>query len=554
MADVKSGANRRLLLAYADSSADLVAPLRRAFEAAGFTTQTAPADQAETAAAIDAASAVIVCWTPAGVASDVVNLQAARAQKARKLAPILLAPCSPPANFGGRFRLADLSGWRGDSTDKEFITLVHALHGRLSGRLFSSALWRSSYLSWGGAGAATLAAVALIGNFGDLRQTIDGVINPAASEKALTATDAKVEEVLILLKQKSAQPLSADAEAAMRESIVRLLSAQSGARGNAADRLAAGDIEGALADLNAAAREGEKAAAGLSETWQEIGALAYATRTFDAIDAYERAVQLAPKDHVARSQLGSLYIRAGFLNEATEAFQFIYQNADDNVMYAVASGNLGVIDMTRGDFESAERHFNEALQFNVDTGNIQGQASDLGDLGELARIREQYGAAETRFRKSMALYAQAGDIEGEAVAQARLGAVARDRGKRTEAIAAFKRALDLSSGIDDVIGQSFALSGLGDVEFDSGNFEAARTYYEQSLAAARIVSASENEAVALEALGDVAAKQRDTTRAIAHYIDASSIYSNMGVTADVERLQAKMKRNGATPSPEGAEH
>jgi hypothetical protein len=30
---------------------------------------------------------VVVCWTPAAVASDVVNLQAARAQKARKLAP-----------------------------------------------------------------------------------------------------------------------------------------------------------------------------------------------------------------------------------------------------------------------------------------------------------------------------------------------------------------------------------------------------------------------------------------------------------------------------------
>lgn len=129
MADAKSESKRRLLLAYADSSADLVAPLRRGFEAAGFTTQTAPVDQAEAAAAIDAAGAVIVCWTPAAVASDVVNLQAARAQKARKLAPILLAPCSPPANLGGRFRLADLSGWRGDPTDKEFIALIHALHG-----------------------------------------------------------------------------------------------------------------------------------------------------------------------------------------------------------------------------------------------------------------------------------------------------------------------------------------------------------------------------------------------------------------------------------------
>lgn len=554
MADAQSGSNRRLLLAYADSSADLVAPLRKAFEAAGFTTQIAPSDQSQAAAAIDAASAVIVCWTPAAVASDIVNLQAARAQKARKLAAILLAPCSPPANLGGRFRLADLSGWRGDPTDKEFIALVHALHGKLSGRLFSSGFWRSPYLSWGGAGAATLGVVALLGNFGDLRQAIDGVVNPAASEKALTATNAKVEEVLTLLKQKSPQPLSADAEAAMRESIERLLSAQSGARGNAADRLAAGDIEGALANLNAAALEGEKAAAGLSETWQEIGALAYATRTFDAIDAYERAVQLAPKDYVARNQLGSLYIRAGLLDDAVEAFQFIYQNADDNVMYAVASGNLGVIDMTRSDFESAELHFNEALQFNETTANVQGQASDLGDLGELARIRRQYDVAETRFRKSMALYVQVGDTEGEAVAQARLGAVARDRGKRTDAIAAFKRALELSSSIDDVIGQSFAFSGLGDVEFDSGNLDAARTYYEESLAAAAKVSASENEAVALEGLGDVAEKQSDKTRAIAHYLDASSIYSNMGVAADVKRLDAKMARNGAVPSPEGAEH
>ena len=78
--------------------------------------------------------------------------------------------------------------------------------------MFSGGLWNSHYLSWGGAGAATLAAIALIANFGDLRQAFDGIVNPAASEAALTATDAKVEEVLTLLKQKSPQPLSADTE------------------------------------------------------------------------------------------------------------------------------------------------------------------------------------------------------------------------------------------------------------------------------------------------------------------------------------------------------
>ena len=64
-------------------------------------------------------------------------------------------------------------------------------------------------------------------------QTIDGALNPAASERALNETNAKVEEVLVLLKQNSRQQLSSEAEAALRGSIQRLLEAQDGARGAA---------------------------------------------------------------------------------------------------------------------------------------------------------------------------------------------------------------------------------------------------------------------------------------------------------------------------------
>lgn len=233
MSELPQGANRRLLLAYAEGSRDLVAPLRGAFEAAGFTVAACSDAMPPNSDAIDQAVTVIVCWTPAAVASDVVNLQAARASKARKLVSILLAPSAPPANLGRP--LADLSGWRGDATDREFLRLVHALHARLSGRIFSGDFWRSRYLSWGGLGAASLGAIAIIANIGDLRQTIDGLANPAASQRDLDDTKAKVEEVLSLLKQKSGQTLSSDAEAALRQSVEQLLSVQSGARGGAAD-------------------------------------------------------------------------------------------------------------------------------------------------------------------------------------------------------------------------------------------------------------------------------------------------------------------------------
>src|SRR6185436_7383768 len=252
MADSQASSNRRLLVAYAESSGDLVAPLMAGFRAAGFDVQDAPAQDD---GAIDAARAVVVCWTPAAVASDVVNLQAARARKARKLVPILLAPCRPPSDLGGRFEISDLTGWRGDPSDPQFLRLVHLIHARLSGRILSGEFWRSRYVSWGGAGAATLALLAIAVNAGGLKQAFDSVFNPAASERALSATDAKVDEVLTLLNGKSGKPLDASAETVMRESIARLLSAQEGARGNAGRKLAGGDLKGALGDLREAALE-----------------------------------------------------------------------------------------------------------------------------------------------------------------------------------------------------------------------------------------------------------------------------------------------------------
>lgn len=554
MADAGSESKRKLLLAYADSSADLVAPLRRGFEAAGFTTQIAPADQVDAAAAIDAASAVIVCWTPAAVASDVVNLQAARAQKARKLAPILLAPCSPPANLGGRFRLADLSGWRGDPTDKEFIALVHALHGKLSGRLFSSGFWRSPYLSWGGAGAATLGMVALIGNFGDLRQAIDGVVNPAASERALTATDAKVEEVLTLLKQKSPQPLSADAEAALRDSIESLLSAQSGARGAAADKLAAGDFEGALADLQAAAEEGEKAAQALAETWKEIGALSFAADTQTAINAYIRATALAPDDSDAHNLLGSLYLRTGDYEEALRTLEQVSWFEEDETKRAVALGNLGVVALSKGDMEQADLYLRESLEINERLDYKDGQAADLADLSDVVRAQGNSTRANDMLRRALNLYTETKNLEGQSNVQGRLGAAAFQRGQFEPALASYKIAADLSEQSGDLESMISAQLGLGDVASATGKLEDAAGYYTVALELARSIDARKNEAESLSGLGDIARKKNDKTAAIEHYRNSMMIYVDIGIDQPVAELRKLLTSLGATPSPEGAEN
>jgi tetratricopeptide (TPR) repeat protein len=558
MGEPQQGQNRKLLLAYAESSRDLALPLARALEAAAFEVVHSSSKQGPDEAALAAARTVLVCWTPAAVASDAVTLHAARARKAGKLASILLAPCTPPSSLGRQYQLADLSGWRGDSTDREFVELVHAIHARQSRRLFRTApQWAARYMSWGSLGAVALGAVTIVANFGDVRQTIDGVFNPSASEAALRATDVKVEEVLTLLKQKSTEPLSADAEAALRESIERLLSAQSGARGNAARKLENGDVEGALTDLNIAAQEGEKAAAGLSQTWQEIGALHYPLNTMIAIKAYRRAVELTPRDSGARHQLGSLLVRIGHVDEAETMFQTLRMEAvqagqDD--LAAVALGHLAIIARTRGDLEAAKKNLMQALELDQTNGNLMGQANHLGELGEIARRQKDYAGAEKYLRKSDALYQQLGDRVSQGISASRLGAVARDRKRYDEAEALYTGALAIANEYGDREGQAYAFRGLGDIALDRGRFDEGFVAYRESYKAALELSANETSAALLVSLADMFEGSDETEFVRAVLEEAMLTYNEMGLTDKRDSLDARIRKLGPKPNSTTTAH
>lgn len=535
----------RIALAFADTSRSLAQQLGLALEAAGFSADASGDLSTD-------AQLVLVCWTPAAVASDAVNGEAARARKARQFASVILAPCSPPSGFGRP--MGDLSGWQGDPTSAEFRALVGTLHGRLSGRMFSGDFWRSRYLSFGGLGAAALGGVAIIANLGDLGQTIDGAFNPAASERTLTQTDAKVEEVLTLLRQKSGQDLSDDAEAALRESIMRLLAAQDGARGAAAEKLAAGDFEGAMMDLMGAADEGEKVVAGLAETWMEIGALAYLNDTPTAMDAYKRATELAPDNAEALNMLGSLYMRTGQHEEAIKIYETMQYLAEDDTANALALSNLGFAYFQIDLLDEAEQFFRQSLEINQNAGNLAGVGSDLRDLGEVLRLKGDDAKAGEYMRRALKIAQDTKDKGAEASAHLRLGGLAHGLGRLSEADAAYTRSRALWEELGDIEGMAAAMNSLASVEFDRGRINEAKALLDQSLKLAQDVWARESEAYALGLLGQIAEKRGDRIAAINFYRDAQTIYRQNGQYTLAEPFGEMMAKLGAVPHPEGPEN
>ena len=535
----------RIALAFADTSRSLAQQLAQALEAAGFSADASGELSTD-------AKLVLVCWTPAAVASDAVNREAARARKARQFASVILAPCSPPSGFGRP--MGDLSGWQGDPTSTEFRTFVGTLHGRLSGRMFSGDFWRSRYLSIGGLSAVALGGVGIIANLGDLGQTIDGAFNPAASERTLTQTDAKVEEVLTLLRQKSGQDLSDDAEAALRESIMRLLAAQDGARGAAAEKLAAGDFEGAMMDLMGAADEGEKVVAGLAETWMEIGALAYLNDTPTAMDAYKRATELAPNNAEALNMLGSLYMRTGQHEEAIKIYETMQYIAEDDATHATALANLGFAYFSIDLLDDAERLFRDSLEINEGAGNLAGVGSDLRDLGEVLRLKGDDTKAGEYMRRALKIAQDTKDKGAEASAHLRLGGLAHGLGRLSEAGAAYTRSRALWEELGDIEGMAAAMNALASVEFDRGRINDAKALLDQSLKLAQDVWARESEAYALGLLGQIAEKRGDKIAAINFYRDAQTIYRQNGQYTLAEPFGEMMTKLGAAPHPEGPEN
>lgn len=109
MREPPQAASRKLLPAHAEGSRDPVAPLRAAFEAAGFDVAACPDARPPRNDAIDQAVIVTVCWTPAAVASDVVNLQGAPTSEARQSRP----PSRRPVGLAWRSDGPRIRGHRG---------------------------------------------------------------------------------------------------------------------------------------------------------------------------------------------------------------------------------------------------------------------------------------------------------------------------------------------------------------------------------------------------------------------------------------------------------
>jgi tetratricopeptide (TPR) repeat protein len=136
----------------------------------------------------------------------------------------------------------------------------------------------------------------------------------------------------------------------------------------------------------------------------------------------------------------------------------------------------------------------------------------------------------------------------------RIGHLDLRQGRLDAAEASFDQALKMYREHGDVEGQSAALASLGDLARARKRTADADRFYRQGLELAQAFGVREGEAGILVSLGEMALERGDATAAIDDFRDARDLFREIGLTPDVDDMDARLKAAGATSSPEGAEN
>jgi tetratricopeptide (TPR) repeat protein len=201
---------------------------------------------------------------------------------------------------------------------------------------------------------------------------------------------------------------------------------------------------------------------------------------------------------------------------------------------------MAEVPLNRGELESAQSLYEEALAIARRVGDQRGIARELGNLGVVFAARGQLAQAETYHQDSLAVYREIGYQLGVGGEEGNLGEILRARGRLREAMAQYQDSLARAHELGNAELEALDLNDIGDVLADQGNLAKATRQYDQALKIFRDIGEKGYQAATLVAVGRVRAEQGDTAAARALYEQALDMQMPLGVKGDLAQTQLAM--------------
>lgn len=371
----------------------------------------------------------------------------------------------------------------------------------------------------------TGAIVALLGgilvtlaNVSDLLQWVipdDSVELLEETQTAIESTDAKIDEVVNLLRDQAARSgngLDPDSESTIRVAVAAIVNSVDARKKSALNQLSEGKVEAAGDAIVAIANELDTASAqsvgAAAESWREAGAIYYTSNIDKAIHSYESAHYLVPDDPSVALELAFAYLRAGRLDSAISLFERTATTAASAETRSDALRGAGVVLKLSGKFDAAVERFDRALVAADTAGDRRRRALVLLQQGAVARARGNNDMALELFEIAVNFAEEIGDQHLLARSLNNLGTVmaVTDRFELAEQVLA--RAYDIHVARHDSAGQAEVLGNLGATALLREDIDSAEVHLLRSVAIGETLGWQRSIAFDLINLGSIAASRQ----------------------------------------------
>jgi len=204
-------------------------------------------------------------------------------------------------------------------------------------------------------------------------------------------------------------------------------------------------------------------------------------------------------------------------------------------LFVKARIELGIVYSDMGEYDQAEKIFNECIQISRSIGDKLGEASVLNSLGQIYISRGRYDDALNFCQESLELNQVPGGSRVKAHTLNTIGMIKYRRGKNEEALQYYNESLQIRRDIGNRSLQGYSLTNIGNVYKNLGDNDKALEFYNQALTIAQDLDEEPTLAILLNNLGNIYLDDGEYDRALESYGQALEIKQNIGDRREAAR-------------------
>lgn len=271
-------------------------------------------------------------------------------------------------------------------------------------------------------------------------------------------------------------------------------------------------------------------ASALWRFWYVRGYLSEGRGWLDAVREVDGSLP-TPLRAKVRYGAGAMAVNQGEYQLAEKLFNeslAMFRELGDKIGISDCINNLGILATNQGDYARAIDLFDRSLVLRREVGDKRIIAGTLNNMANLAIIRGDYDQACAFLEEALEIFETSGELTVRAILLNNLGRAVLNQGDYEAARALFKKSLSIKQELGDKEGIASSLNRLGVVARCEGDYEQAQSLLEESLDLFRELGEKEGIAMVLNNLGQIAREQERYVEARALHEDSLFILQVLG--------------------------